>query len=404
MNRDIDVCPPKPCVDPAWPRGVLALAICALFFSVTTLAPGGIEAQVTAADSAAVLLQAATAFEQDGQWEVAEALLIHITERYGGTPAALTASSRLAAAPADRVGRVSGMELPVFGTLYGLWLGVAVPAVLGTDSEEALGAGLLIGGPVGLFTSRAYQRRKRLTEGQTRAVSWGGIWGTWQGIAVAELLDLGEGSDACFGCVDSGSNSEEVLAAGIIGGLAGIATGAVIARNPVRSGVASGAQGGSTWASIYGLMGAGLFDADDGDAVLATMLVTGNLGLLAGGALAAKYDVSRPRVRMINLGALVGGFAGLGIDLLVGAEDKSAIAIPMITSLAGLGIAIGATRGGAPAAGGDNDLASALFDYRDGRLSIGTGLPLPTLLRVEDRFGETSWTPGLTLEVFRAKF
>ena len=141
MNRDIDVCRPKPCVDPAWRRGVLALAISALFFSVTTLAPGGIEAQVTAADSAAVLLQAATAFEQDGQWEVAEALLIHITERYGGTPAALTARSRLAAAPADRVGRVSGMVLPVFGTLYGLWLGVAVPAVLGTDSEEALGAG-----------------------------------------------------------------------------------------------------------------------------------------------------------------------------------------------------------------------------------------------------------------------
>ena len=34
-----------------------------------------------------VLLDTATRFEQDGRWEIAEALYIDITERYGGTPA-----------------------------------------------------------------------------------------------------------------------------------------------------------------------------------------------------------------------------------------------------------------------------------------------------------------------------
>ncbi|MCH7565466.1 MAG: hypothetical protein IH968_16765 [Gemmatimonadetes bacterium] len=91
----------------------------------------------------------------DGRWEIAEALYIHITEGYGGTPAAVAAQVRLSAPPRDRLERTSRVELPVFGTLYGFWLGIAVPAALGADGPEAYGAGLLIGGPVGLFASRA---------------------------------------------------------------------------------------------------------------------------------------------------------------------------------------------------------------------------------------------------------
>jgi hypothetical protein len=80
----------------------------------------------------------------------------------------------------------------VFATLYGLWLGVAVPTALGADDGEAYGAGLLVGGPLGLFSARAVTRSRSLTEGQVRAISWGGIWGTWQGFGVAEVLDIGE--------------------------------------------------------------------------------------------------------------------------------------------------------------------------------------------------------------------
>ena len=367
--------------------------------------PVTLHGQVTRADSAAVLLEAATRFEQDGRWEIAEALYIHITEQFGGTPGAAAAGVRLAAPATDRPSRV---ELPVFGTLYGLWLGLAVPAAFGADGSEAYGAGLLIGGPVGLFASRAMARARPMSEGQARAVSWGGIWGTWQGFGWSNVLGLGQ-EEFCdpYACYDTGGSSEERFASMIVGGLAGIVGGAMIARNPVRSGVSSGAQGGSIWGTIYGALGALLIDPyADGDAVLATALIAGNVGLLAGGVLAGKYDMSRGRIRMINLGALVGGLGGLGLDLITQPEsERAAIVIPFITSLIGLGIAANATRdrdlGGERS---EADFGTALFDYRDGALRFNTPMPMPTLLPFGDASGRRMWRPGISLDLFSAKF
>jgi len=378
-----------------------------LIVAALSVSPEHSEAQVSAADSAAVLLQAATRFEQDGRWDVAEAIYIHITEFYGSTPSSVEARARLAAPPSDRIERISRMELPVFGTIYGLWLGAAVPAAFGANSEEAYGAGLLIGGPLGLFTSRAWARSRPMSEGQTRAITWGGIWGTWQGLGWGNVFDLGEGNCSDGACTDYGDDGEAIFASMVVGGLAGIATGAMIARNPVRSGVSSGAQGGSTWGSIYGAMIAGMFDGDDGgEGVLTTSLIVGNVGLLVGGGLAGKHDVSRGRVRMINLGALVGGVGGLGIDLLVQPDDDAvAIGIPLVTSLVGLAVAAHATANDdrsfrEPA----DDFGASLFSYDEGRLSLGTPLPVPAMLPFEDFNGRPTWRPGITIQLLRAKF
>ncbi|MDH3271356.1 MAG: hypothetical protein OEN56_08500, partial [Gemmatimonadota bacterium] len=327
----------------------------ALLLAAAVLAgqPRVVEGQISPADTAAVLLEAAREFERDGLWDVAEAIYVHITERYAGTPAAAAARSRLSAPESDRPARASRVELQVFGTTYGLFLGVAVPAAFGANDPEAYGAGLLIGGPLGLFGSRALLRANPVTEGQARAISWGGVWGGWQGFGWTQILDLGV-EEICsdFGCYSNEDNEEELFASMIIGSLAGITGGALLARNPIRSGVASGAQGGSIWASIYGAMIAALGDPD-GDEVLASALIGGNVGLVAGAALASKFDVSRARVRMINLGALVGGVGGLGIDLLVQPDDdETAILIPLIASMAGMGIAIGSTRRSPPDLGG----------------------------------------------------
>jgi len=221
---------------------------------------------------------------------------------------------------------------------------------------------------------------------------------------------LGLGQDqVCdrFACYDTGDSDEELFASMIVGGLAGLVTGALIARNPVRSGVSSGAQGGSIWGTIYGALGAGLVDPDvDGDAVLATALIAGNIGLLAGGALAGKYDLSRSRIRMINLGALVGGLGGVGLDLIIQPDsDRTAIAIPLLTSLIGLGIAANATRGSDRGIErSEGDLGTALFGYRDGALRINIPMPMPTLLPFEDASGRRKWRPGISFELLRAKF
>ncbi|MDX1493881.1 MAG: hypothetical protein R3253_07480, partial [Longimicrobiales bacterium] len=197
------------------------------------------------------------------------------------------------------------------------------------------------------------------------------------------------------------------LIIGLLVGLAGIAGGALLARNPIRSGVSSGAQGGSIWGTLYGVSLAGIVDEDvDGDGLLAVALISGNVGLITGAVLASKYDLSRSDVRIINLGALVGGLGGLGLDLLIQPDDTAvALGIPLFTSVLGLGIAA-ANRGGSDTGEEDQnpDLDAALLDYSGGALSLRAPLPQPTLLPVERPGAPTRWAPGLTLELFRARF
>lgn len=372
-----------------------------------SISPSAAAAQISEADSAGVLLQAATRFERDGRWEIAEAIYLLLTEEYGATPAGAEARARLNAPAEQRIERTSRVELQVFGSLYGLWLGVAVPVALGATNAEAYGAGLLLGGPVGFFGSRAALRARALSEGQARAISWGGIFGTWQGFGWAELLNFGQ-EEVCgqFGCYESGDNQEELFASMIIGGLAGIATGAIIARNPIRSGVSSGAQTGSIWASIYAAMIAGIVDPDDGGAQLASALVAGNVGLLVGAGLAGRYDMSRRRIRLINLGALLGGLGGVGVDLLFQPGDaEAALLIPLVASVAGLGIAAWATRDSDTGVGrGPQDLDLALIRYSDEGFRLSPPMPIPTLLPMDDARGRPIWQPGISLELFRANF
>lgn len=151
---------------------------------------------------------------------------------------------------------------------------------------------------------------------------------------------------------------------------------------------------------------AGIVDADDGDAVLATALISGNVGLVTGALLSDRYDLSRSRIRMMNLGALVGGLGGVGLDLLIQPDDEEvALSIPLATSVLGLGIAAARTADAAPDPGdGPPDLNRALLDYRDGALSVQAPLPLP-IMRALDRPGaRTEWAPAVSVELFRATF
>jgi len=105
-------------------------------------------------------------------------------------------------------------------------------------------------------------------------------------------------------------------------------------------------------------------------------------------------------------GARGGGGGGLGLDLLISPDDDgAAIGIPLATSLAGLLIAAHATRNddrsfSDPA----GDLGASLLHYGDDGLTLGTPLPIPTMLPFEDVNGRSTRRPGITMELFRAKF
>jgi hypothetical protein len=317
--------------------GVMALA-----------APGDLQAQ-TRADSAAVLLHTAERLQQEGQQAAARALLEYIERHFAGTPAATSAvavrgSTRrlVAAEPSGRT------ELMSWGATYGAWLGVAVPLIAGSDEPAAYGVGLLAGAPAGFLAARAYARARQPSRGQARAITFGGSWGTFQGFGWAEALKLGA-SDVThcdpYTCYyEDGSDTEARVASAVIGGLAGIGTGLVLAQKPITAGTAAVTTSGGLWGTWFG-WSASFVAGAGGNAQLKSALLAGNAGLLATGLLASGLEISEPRVRLINVGGIIGGLAGVGLTLITQPDnEKTGIALPMLGSAAGLGLATHMTR------------------------------------------------------------
>ena len=361
-------------------------------------------AQVSAADSAAVLVATAGDFEARGDVEVARALYEEVLRRYPNTPAAEVARTRLeglgapggptpagparAATPRDRRGDT---EFRVWSTMYGLWLGVALPILADAQGSEPYGVGLLIGGPAGYLAGRAFSRSRSLSVGQARTVSWAGTWGTWQGLGWAHALNLGRDAD----CDYCGPAEESVVAAALSGGLAGLLAGGLISRADITEGAAASSYLGSLWGTWVGLAGATALDFDDVATWRSTLLV-GNAGLLAGALAGRRFGLSSRRAHMISLGGLIGGFGGIGIVLIAEPSSSSEdVAIPLAGSLVGLGLGALFTRGldETPEGASSGSGAPALLNWSEGEFSAGLPLPFPATVPDPRREGglHTAW-------------
>lgn len=377
-------------------------------------------AQVTAADSAEVLLDAATRFAAEGRPDVAEALYRSILERFPSTPAAEVARLRLGETRAAGTAGSGRVELEVWTTLYGLWLGTAVPGALGAESSEAYGFGLLLGGPLGFVAGKRIAGSRALTEGQARAITLGGTWGSWQGLGWAQVMDLGSES-ACYPdgyggeyCSNEGGTSEETLTAMILCGAAGIATGAVLSNHTISPGVATAVNFGALWGTWFGF-GFGDLVGLEGDELLAATLMGGDAGLLAMALKAPEWNPTRSRVRIVSIYGVIGTVSALGLDLLLQPDDdKVAIGIALAGSVAGLALGAGATRdqnapGGASGAastgtpGPGTSPGAALLNVSGGRWSIGAPLPTPRLVELDGPRG-TIRKPALGVMLFSARF
>jgi hypothetical protein len=225
---------------------------------------------------------------------VAEALFQYVSERFSDTPAGAAALQALRAVPAGAMSQGSRVELQVWSTLYGLWLGVAVPGALGASGSEPYGLGLLLGGPGGFLAGRALANSRPLSEGQVRAITFGGTWGTWQGFGWARVLGIGE-KEVCPGpnfCYTEDAGSRTVFSSLVVGGLAGIATGTVLSRKPISAGTATTVNFGAFWGTWFGVAGSVLADLE-GDSFLATTLLGGNAGLVAAALLHPGWNLSR---------------------------------------------------------------------------------------------------------------
>lgn len=369
-----------------------SLLVLLALFAAAACAPRPASAQLTRADTAAVLLAAARDFDDRGEGDIAAALYRHVADRFAGTDAAAFARGRLQGVTARRSQAGGEVELKVWSALYGIWQGIAVPTAADAESAEAFGMGLLLGGPLGFLAGREMARSRPRSLGQARAITWGGTWGAIQGWGWAKALDLGKdrrdyvnyGGDVESEDVET---TEAVFASMIAGGAAGIAGGLVWARREITPGTATSAMLGSLWGMWFGFSMAFLADIE-GDGLMAAAMIGGNAGLAAGAVAGSRIPLSRSRARLISVGGVVGAFGGLGLTL-IGQPDgeKTVMSLILASSVAGLAVAAAATGGDrdGPDQRGDAVGASplpapgALLSWSDGEWAFSTPLPSPAL-------------------------
>jgi len=352
-------------------------------------------AQTSRADSANVLLQTARRLEAEGNRAAADALLRELLRNFADTPAAEAARGTLPAPPpaADRSGR---LELIAWGTIYGAFLGLAVPAALGVDNASGYGAGLLIGPAGGFFVSSAYAARVRPSLGRARALTFGFRWGTWQGFYWYAAL-AGDG------------NARALWGTMILGGATGVTAAALLTRNrPISPGWVTAVSHGSSWGTWFGLMGLGIFEVSSDDA-FKIVLASGDAGLLAA-LLLTPREISTGRVWMTTAAGIAGAAAGLGVDLLVQSDNAQLnFAIPTI------GSAIGLVWGARMAKRSEEDsrrlgahdgarLPSALVEVGEGGARVGFPSLTPTLVPVGERGVRRLYRPALAVPLFHAAF
>lgn len=379
-------------------RSATKLLLIVALFTVTLATRPAAAQEPQPDDPATTLYRAVLELESAGEYDLADSLMDLILRRYPDSAAA--SSIRLARSGPDsrRLDSSGRTELVVWSTLYGLWLGLAVPGTLGVDDPEPYGLGLLVGGPLGFLASRSWTASAPVGEGDAEVISWGGTWGSWQGFGWAHVLDLGgrDCEDYIGAPCDPGPSSEAVFGSMLVTGAIGTATGLALSRRyEIDPGDATSASLGSLWGTWYGFGLTVLFDMSGDDALAAT-LVGGDLGLLFGAALGSHYDLSRSRARIASIAGVAGGLAGAGLDLLIQPDDeKVAIAIPLISSTLGLALGMGLDRRrdrepGEPEPGG----GAGRLDWRIG------GPVLPTF--VEGEGGERK--PAVAVTLFSGRF
>jgi hypothetical protein len=337
-----------------------------------------------------------------------------VIRHFPGTPAAAAAERLLSENTTREQERSGRSSLIVFNTLYGAFLGVAIPAALGAESPAPYGAGLLIGAPLGFLGTKAFVERFPMTSGQATLTGFGARWGTWQGIGWREVFDLGDRTIVeCYpgdGCYEWESESDRApFTAAIVGGLSGLATGAILAQkiNPSH-GAATMVEQGALWGTWYGLATSALIDIDySGDEILAWTLMGGNVGLFVSALATRSWKIGAGRARIISAAGLPGGVAGLGLDLLAEVDDEqAAILIPMLTSLGGLvtgAILTQKFESGTPASE-NQPMQTGFVNVSGGSWSLGIPALEPTLLTRVDRLRGMRSTLGAKISVFSATF
>jgi len=386
--------------------GLLAVLLAAV--------PRPVAAQETRADTAAVLVATARRLAAAGERDIAASLLRYVIRWYGDTPVALDAARDLTATDRARAAGGGRLGFVVTSTLFGSWMGLAIPLAFEADDPAPYGVGLIAGPGLGLLGSLMYTKSYPITSGQAAAYRWSLLWLSWQAYVLRELTGLGDdqycyddgtGGTACYDDTSSGVR----FAALVAGGAAGIGAGLALTRLPLAAGDVALVQDASAWGTAFGAAFS-ILTAPDGDpednAVFGWMAAAGNGALVGAIPLARAWRPSVGRVRLMTISGIAGGLVGLGIDLIANVDDeKTAVAIPTLGAAVGLAAGIVLTTGrdagggGAPVPPDDR----ALFQLgRDP--GFGVPLPEPRALPALAPDGRVGRQPALGFRVAELRF
>jgi hypothetical protein len=360
----------------------------------------------TAADTASVILQVARDLQRDGRPDAARELLRYLHARYGATPAAHAADSLLRTLPGSGPIGNGRTGFVTFNTAYGAFLGAAIPAAFGASGSGEYGAGLLAGAPLGFFVSRAFAHAHFRSAGQAGIASFATAWGTWQGLGLQRAFNIGDEKICQDSFCYTNSSDTAPWAAMSLGGIAGIGVGwALASTKEIRPGTATMISHSALWGTWFGVSvgrAAGLHD----DGLWASMLIVGDVALLASIPAARYWQPTSSRVRLISAAGLAGGLAGFGIDLIANPDDDKVIfAIPAVTSAIGLLVGTLATRHQSDLDSGSDGFgpANALVQWREG-LRLQLAVPEPATFEIVDRAGKIRTARGARLRLFDARF
>ncbi|MGD2135131.1 MAG: hypothetical protein PVF27_03180 [Gemmatimonadales bacterium] len=392
-----------------------AVLVAAFVLSASPAATSHAAAQDTPADTAMVLVQVAQSLETAGERELAEELYRLVLERYPDTAAADLAAGRLDALGNVRRQGNGRVRFVVYNTLFGTWLGLAIPLAAGAEEAPAFGAGLLAGGGLGFLASNAYSGSRPMTTGQAGAYTFATGWATWQAIGWREVFDIG-GGEECYTdewgtyCYDTTPDEAPVTAA-VVGGLAGVAGGLWLSTLPIQAGDMTLVDHSASWGTYYGAVLYILTHEDgdgDDDALWTHLLLGGDILAAAAIPAARAWQPTEGQVRLTSIAGVAGGIAGLGVDLLLEVDDDdTAILIPTIGATAGLIAGAAMTRLTAreprPAPTETAAVDMALVNVHQGvRLALPTPLPMPVPSLTPE--GRIRYRPGMRISLFDARF
>jgi hypothetical protein len=179
-----------------------------------------------------------------------------------------------------------------------------------------------------LYVPWTWSKTRPVSDARASLISFAGSWGMWQGMGWMNALQENPSYDA-------------VVTTGLITGGAGIlATAALTGKHNISAGDGTLITTTPAWSSAYWLWVMILTGTENGRFVLGTTLAAGDAGVIAGALLANRIEVSQGRVRLANLGGIVGGLVG-GAVLALSNVDSPKTGVSIVMTGATLGLAAG---------------------------------------------------------------